>query len=282
MLYLDDFCESVETLPQDMKHYMSHLRSLDLRVKNTVDNFQREFKTLCNKAPMLQPDAISREYAKLQTEFTKAFDTAEEKVQLATQTHDIVVRQLKRLEHELKKFEVELAANSRHGLIADLKEQSLVLDINNTSPQGLSLAAQRRKHKRHTPEPVPEYREAVSMPVMQHMPDPQPSPRGRPSTYKKKEKVVERVVEEIPQAMQAIPQHTDHLLHLQKIKEADPNEPRYCVCNQVSYGDMVGCDNDDCENGEWFHYACVGLQQEPKGKWFCSDACDPKRRKNRH
>lgn len=25
----------------------------------------------------------------------------------------------------------------------------------------------------------------------------------------------------------------------------NPNEPRYCLCNQVSYGDMVGCDNDD-------------------------------------
>jgi len=25
----------------------------------------------------------------------------------------------------------------------------------------------------------------------------------------------------------------------------DPNEPRYCLCNQVSYGEMVGCDNDD-------------------------------------
>ena len=25
----------------------------------------------------------------------------------------------------------------------------------------------------------------------------------------------------------------------------DPNEPRYCLCNQVSYGDMVGCDNND-------------------------------------
>ena len=23
----------------------------------------------------------------------------------------------------------------------------------------------------------------------------------------------------------------------------DPNEPRYCLCNQVSYGEMVGCDN---------------------------------------
>jgi len=25
----------------------------------------------------------------------------------------------------------------------------------------------------------------------------------------------------------------------------DPNEPRYCLCNDVSYGDMVGCDNED-------------------------------------
>lgn len=25
----------------------------------------------------------------------------------------------------------------------------------------------------------------------------------------------------------------------------DPNEPRYCICNQVSYGDMVACDNGD-------------------------------------
>uniref|UniRef100_A0A8C7U374 Inhibitor of growth family, member 3 n=1 Tax=Oncorhynchus mykiss TaxID=8022 RepID=A0A8C7U374_ONCMY len=25
----------------------------------------------------------------------------------------------------------------------------------------------------------------------------------------------------------------------------DPNEPRYCICNQVSYGEMVGCDNQD-------------------------------------
>lgn len=25
----------------------------------------------------------------------------------------------------------------------------------------------------------------------------------------------------------------------------DPNEPRYCICNQISYGDMVACDNTD-------------------------------------
>ncbi|KAH7091719.1 hypothetical protein BKA62DRAFT_645501 [Auriculariales sp. MPI-PUGE-AT-0066] len=51
----------------------------------------------------------------------------------------------------------------------------------------------------------------------------------------------------------------------------DPNEPRYCLCDNVSYGEMVACDNEqDCPH-EWFHFACVGLTAQPKGKWFCPD-----------
>ncbi|KAG2233843.1 hypothetical protein INT48_005289 [Thamnidium elegans] len=52
--------------------------------------------------------------------------------------------------------------------------------------------------------------------------------------------------------------------------EIDPNEPRYCYCNQVSFGDMVACDGENCEK-EWFHYACVGLAEPPVGKWYCDD-----------
>lgn len=40
--------------------------------------------------------------------------------------------------------------------------------------------------------------------------------------------------------------------------KADPNEPVYCYCRQVSYGEMVGCDNPECSI-EWFHFECVGL-----------------------
>ncbi|PIO28541.1 hypothetical protein AB205_0019900 [Aquarana catesbeiana] len=32
----------------------------------------------------------------------------------------------------------------------------------------------------------------------------------------------------------------------------DPNEPRYCICNQVSYGEMVGCDNQDVSTSNVF------------------------------
>ncbi|CAF1095238.1 unnamed protein product [Adineta steineri] len=54
----------------------------------------------------------------------------------------------------------------------------------------------------------------------------------------------------------------------------DPYEPRYCVCNQVSFGRMIACDNPQCQI-EWFHFACVKLEEEPKGKWFC-EKCRPK------
>ncbi|XP_064608857.1 inhibitor of growth protein 1-like isoform X2 [Liolophura sinensis] len=52
------------------------------------------------------------------------------------------------------------------------------------------------------------------------------------------------------------------------IEPIDPDEPTYCLCDQVSYGEMIGCDNDDCPI-EWFHFNCVGLTTKPKGKWFC-------------
>lgn len=50
----------------------------------------------------------------------------------------------------------------------------------------------------------------------------------------------------------------------------DPNEPVYCSCRRVSFGQMVGCDNDDCKY-EWFHFGCVGLADQPQGKWYCPD-----------
>jgi hypothetical protein len=61
--------------------------------------------------------------------------------------------------------------------------------------------------------------------------------------------------------------------------EDDESEPRYCYCNQVSFGEMVACDNDACPT-EWFHLSCVGLAKPPGRngtfifcllKWFHAD-----------
>lgn len=36
----------------------------------------------------------------------------------------------------------------------------------------------------------------------------------------------------------------------------DPNEPRYCICNQVSYGEMVACDNAEVRRFLYFNVIC--------------------------
>lgn len=56
--------------------------------------------------------------------------------------------------------------------------------------------------------------------------------------------------------------------------DEDGDEPRYCYCNEVSYGHMIACDNESCPR-EWFHLACVNMEKAPNArtKWFCSDEC---------
>ena len=57
-------------------------------------------------------------------------------------------------------------------------------------------------------------------------------------------------------------------------EDEDGDEPRYCYCNEVSYGNMVACDYSDCPR-EWFHLGCVNMEKAPNArtKWFCSDEC---------
>lgn len=76
----------------------------------------------------------------------------------------------------------------------------------------------------------------------------------------------------------------------------DPDEPRYCLCNRVSFGTMIQCDNVDVSGSitsgtpsyrtqnsqltpvqnckqEWFHLECVNLSEIPARttKWYCPD-----------
>ena len=46
------------------------------------------------------------------------------------------------------------------------------------------------------------------------------------------------------------------------------NDPVYCYCQKPSHGEMVACDNEECQL-EWFHLECVNLKAAPTGHWLC-------------
>lgn len=61
----------------------------------------------------------------------------------------------------------------------------------------------------------------------------------------------------------------DHTVPTDENDVYDPDEPTYCYCERVSFGQMVGCDGEHCTR-EWFHLGCVGLKVAPgkSGKSF--------------
>ncbi|KAI0008926.1 inhibitor of growth proteins N-terminal histone-binding-domain-containing protein [Xylariaceae sp. FL0662B] len=62
--------------------------------------------------------------------------------------------------------------------------------------------------------------------------------------------------------------------------EEDEEGKRYCLCQHVSYGDMVACDNPACPY-EWFHWTCVGLKSEPEGRWYCPTCTENMKKKGK-
>ena len=62
----------------------------------------------------------------------------------------------------------------------------------------------------------------------------------------------------------------------EEAEEEQEDDRKYCFCQQVSFGEMVGCENDKCPY-EWFHLSCVGLKEAPKDQdvWYCPE-CRPK------
>jgi hypothetical protein len=78
--------------------------------------------------------------------------------------------------------------------------------------------------------------------------------------------------------------------------DGEGDDRTYCFCEGISYGEMIACDDVNCER-EWvryiflcpgtvysstlqFHLACIGLTVPPDGTWFC-DACRQKKNAKR-
>ncbi|XP_011495530.1 PREDICTED: inhibitor of growth protein 4-like [Ceratosolen solmsi marchali] len=89
------------------------------------------------------------------------------------------------------------------------------------------------------------------------------SGEDRPTKTKLKKQALAAPRSELLNVKSGLP---DDMYHM----PIDPHEPLYCVCRQVSYGEMIACDDPECLI-EWFHFPCVGLKIAPRGEWYCEE-----------
>ncbi|KAK3105047.1 hypothetical protein FSP39_016044 [Pinctada imbricata] len=240
-MYLEHYLDSLETLPTELQRNFNLMRDLDQRTQDLLKQIDGMAEEYLSSVRSLSPEKRTQKLDSIQTMFSKSKEFGDDKVQLAMQTYEMVDKHIRKLDADLARFE------------ADLKEKSSAIHQKSDSDSG-----KKNKDKDKKKRKKEDFDDEI------------------PKKKKKKgqQSPIPEVVPTIPIISTLSITHPSDVLDM----PVDPNEPTYCLCHQVSYGEMIGCDNPDCPI-EWFHFACVGLKMKPKGKWFCPRCTEERKKK---
>lgn len=249
-VFVDDYLEYSSSLSADVQRLLSTMRELDERSQTMISQTKEQTRNCLSypsqhskKATPDQEELVEKLRKEIEANQENALSLCTEKVLLAQQAYDLIDSHVKRLDEDLSQFAEDL---KQEGKIApdepvilppaSLRDEKRKGNFFTPSTKRLEVRAERERDCDKDWEKDREKdRDSELMPP--------------PGSSKKK----------------SIPASVDG------DQPIDPNEPTYCICGQVSFGDMIACDNENCEGGEWFHYQCVGLSSETrfKGKWYC-------------
>ncbi|GMF46275.1 unnamed protein product [Phytophthora fragariaefolia] len=199
----------------------------------------------------------------LQEKHALVVQKLDEKIAIAAQSYDIVDHHIRRLDRDLESYQALLKASGEYQEDSrpQRKKQKLAA----------ASAAQQLSQQSHATTPhVASVRSKNSSAVSSggglkdKAATPAVSKASSGGSSSSRKRSVAETTAVVPVAA------AEPVLLASEDLPIDPNEPIYCSCRRVSFGQMVGCDNDDCKY-EWFHFGCVGLTDQPAGKWYCQD-----------
>ncbi|KAJ6645808.1 Inhibitor of growth protein 4 [Pseudolycoriella hygida] len=267
-LYLEHYLDGLENLPNELQRNFKLMRDLDTRAQllmKQIDEKANLFMETLIKEPV--PEEERKEKLKgIQDSFNLAKEYGDDKVQLAIQTYELVDKHIRRLDSDLARFEGEiqdktLNARSKSEEIVGKKGRKKGKDVKTVTKKKRAASSEDDEQRGNTGTSQKTNKK-------QKVNQEKEGRKGQKKSVDPEESLVN--------AAGGTPQ--SDVLDMPLDMPVDPNEPTYCLCHQVSYGEMIGCDNLECPI-EWFHFACVGLVTKPKGKWFCSK-CSQDRKKN--
>ncbi|GBG68502.1 hypothetical protein CBR_g3046 [Chara braunii] len=241
--YLKEYMESVASLPGELQQNFLRIRDLDCRSQELHQNIAEQCtlrleEVMARNARCGGEGAVVAERtAAIERDQILCMKLADEKVTLAMKTYDLVDGHIRRLDKDMRKLEEQLKKEREFlfDTATDMKMLAFLGRPTGDGTDGSKGAA------------VGEGGGAGGLPGEAGGAELGGGAGGGGSA------TVTRMV------------------NLDLDLPVDPNEPTYCFCNQVSYGEMIACDNPSCKI-EWFHFECVGLtcsDNRPKGKWYC-------------
>jgi len=249
--YMENYLECMENLPDDLQRSVSLLRELD---SQTCD-YLREI-SLHQELYLGDHDSVARKRSlvQIQRALVKCQEVGDEKLQIVAHIVEFVENRTRQLEQDLENLDPSTAPSH-------LKRDEDVIMVRHSMNPNKKIASHAIASGASSPA------HTATMPSPSTDQD-KPLGRKRPiRVIKKEEKKEEKEKLKKPRKKKAKKNEKISPIDISLI---DPDEPTYCSCRQISYGEMIGCDNDDCPI-EWYHFNCVGLTTKPKGKWYCPE-----------
>ncbi|XP_026821114.1 inhibitor of growth protein 4-like [Rhopalosiphum maidis] len=276
-LYLEHYLDSLENLPVELQRNFTLMRDLDSRAQELMRNIDKLADDYMSNVKGYTADKKGETLTSIQRQFDKAKEYGDDKVQLAIQTYELVDKHIRKLDSDLARFEAEIQdkaisatrnieENSQKRGRKKIKDKEIkkksASSEEETAPNKTSKKKQLKKGVTKTTSAAPS-----KTPLINVVANPTNPTNSVTSVTVETSSLTGALVG-------AGVTHSAEVLDM----PVDPNEPTYCLCNQVSYGEMIGCDNPDCPI-EWFHFACVKLTTKPKGKWFCPKCITDRKKK---
>ncbi|KAJ7418642.1 hypothetical protein BTVI_28450 [Pitangus sulphuratus] len=212
-MYLEHYLDSIENLPFELQRNFQLMRDLDQRTEDLKAEIDKLATEYISNARTLSSEEKLGLLKQIQEAYGKCKEFGDDKVQLAMQTYEMVDKHIRRLDTDLARFE------------ADLKEKQIESsDYDSSSSKGKKKGRAQKEKKAARARSKGKN-----------------SDEEAPKTAQKKLKLVRTSTE------YGMPSVTFGNVHPSDVLDmpVDPNEPTYCLCHQVSYGEMIGCDNPD-------------------------------------
>lgn len=287
MEFYDNYMECTNNLPLDIQRHVTKVRTCDMDFQDMALNINRLIKK--NKGKMTDLCI-----AKMKNLLVTGLEIGDKKVQtlqlIADMAEDKVIslengrRQLNSLKDpEVPKSNVKdkqessshpkdryMPSTSTSTATKEMKKRNT--DNDNNESHDIKIAKRPRRNRADEPDYKEISDDIVAISSLQHSntPLPRATATAQIQSQVTMKKSTQKAETKTKKKGKYKKQQKDNSPTLDEDDDiaVDPDEPTYCLCDQISYGEMICCDNDLCPI-EWFHFSCVSLSTKPKGKWFC-------------
>lgn len=282
---LEKYTQDLSNLPLEVKHLLDEIKSKDLLLAEAKKRYQTKenqiHKFIKNNGTLTKHPKEQQLSTKIEEEMTSAMTIQQEKIKLANTALFLISRHLFNFETDIARLErdemlpkVEVDAENKcdggnvFGLNESLSDAPTSRNGTATptdhgySQSGSSSSRRVQRRKQSMIKNIPQRPKRLKS---EELEDSQFKSSGLLATGSL--------------AFDADMQDATIDSPMNQADDADNN--LYCFCQRVSFGEMIGCDNEDCKH-EWFHWSCVGITSPPKDNevWYCPD-CAPKMEKRK-